>query len=284
MQKAWFGLCLILLCLTSCHREYDHKGKTPLVGLGGAFLYKEDLQAVLPVGLSRDDSLLFAEHYIRSWIEDVLLVEKAQKNIRDNAALNRQVENYRNALIVHSYQQALIQQQLSEEIPETELTDYYTKNKELFKVERPIIKGLFIKVPLKAQGLANVRRWYKARTPEAVEQLEKYSLRGAVKYEYFYDRWLLVSEVAAMMPLRVDEADAYLQKHKQIELKDTAYCYFLDVSDYLGVGAQEPEEMARQEALSMLVNLKQVEFFRRVKDDLYRQAERSNRITYFEQQ
>jgi hypothetical protein len=38
---------------------------------------KEDLMFVLPVGLSKDDSILFTEHYIRSWAEEILLYEKA---------------------------------------------------------------------------------------------------------------------------------------------------------------------------------------------------------------
>ena len=283
MCRACYGL-LLLICLFSCRQEYDHKGKTPLVEVEGEFLYKEDLQSALPVGLSADDSLLFAEHYIRNWIEDELLFRKAQRNIPDGDLLQKQVENYRKALIVHSYQQALIQQQLSGEITDAELTAFYEKNKELFKLEWPIIKGLFIKVPLQVADLGKVRQWYRSQAPEAIEQLEKYSLRGAVKYEYFYDRWLTLSDIASMMPLPVDEADARIQGNiRQIEVKDTAFCYFLNVSEYLGIGAQEPEELAREEARSMLINLKQVQFFRKVKEDLYHQAERSHRIVYFNQ-
>ena len=275
---------LLLLGFASCSQEHNHHGKMPLVELDGQFLYKEDLQAAMPIGLSADDSVLFASHFIRNWLEDLLLFEQAKRNIPDKEAIDRRVANYRKALIVHDYQQALITQQLSEEISEEEITAYYKEHSDLFKVEKPLIRGLFIKVPLKAQGLSNVRRWYKARTPEAVEQLEKYSLKSAVKYDYFYDRWLTVSEVAAMMPLPVDETDAYLKRHKQIELKDTAFCYYLDVSDYLPVGAQEPEELARSEARSMLINLKQVQFFQRVRNDLYERAVQHGRIVYTESQ
>ena len=88
--------------------------------LDGNFLYHEDLQAVLPAGLSKDDSLLFAEHYIRNWAEDVLLYEKAQSNIPNSGEIDKLVENYRKALIMHAYQQALINQTLSEEISETD--------------------------------------------------------------------------------------------------------------------------------------------------------------------
>ena len=154
-------LLITLLGCGACKKQHDHKGKTPLVEVDGNFLYKEDLMSVLPVGLSKDDSILFAEHYIRSWAEEILLYEKAANNIPDNVDVEKLVENYRKALIMHTYQQELINQKLINDIPEQEIADYYEKNKELFKLENPLIKGLFIKVPLTAPQLNNVRRWYK---------------------------------------------------------------------------------------------------------------------------
>ena len=65
MRTTCFGLLIFLLC-AACSEQHDHKGWTPLVELDGNFLYREDLQSVLPAGLSKDDSLLFAEHYIRT--------------------------------------------------------------------------------------------------------------------------------------------------------------------------------------------------------------------------
>ena len=114
--------CLCLFLLGACKEsQYDHKGRTPLVELDGNFLYKEDLMAVQPAGQNRDDSLLFAEHYIRNWAEDILLYEKAQNNVPNNDEIEKLVRNYRKALIMHIYQQALIHQKLSEEITEEEL-------------------------------------------------------------------------------------------------------------------------------------------------------------------
>ena len=281
MRTTCFGLLFILLCV-ACSQQYnDHKGQTPLVELDGNFLYREDLQAVLPVDLSKDDSLLFAEHYIRNWVEDILLYDKAQSNIPNNTEIEKLVENYRKALIMHTYQQALIHQRLSEEISEEELKDYYEKNQTLFKVERPLMKGLFIKVPLTAPQLANVRRWYKTETQEAVEHLEKYSLQNAVKYEYFYDKWVPVSEILDLIPLKTPDAEDYLNKNRRIELKDTAYYYFLNVSDYRSMGEQEPYEFARTQVKDILLNVKQVDFMKQVKDDLYQRAVKRDKIKYY---
>lgn len=206
-------LGLMMLLVGACGKpQYDHKGRTPLVELDGNFLYQEDLAAVQPVGQSKDDSLLFAEHYIRNWAEDILLYEKAQNNIPDNAEIEQLVKNYRKALIMHVYQQSLIQEKLAEEITEADLQTYYDTNKDVFKAEAPLMKGLFIKVPLTSPGIGRVRQWYKDERQSAVEHLEKYSLQNAVKYEYFYDKWIPASEILSLMPLREEKVDAYFAK------------------------------------------------------------------------
>lgn len=274
-------LGLMMLLVGACGKpQYDHKGRTPLVELDGNFLYQEDLAAVQPVGQSKDDSLLFAEHYIRNWAEDILMYEKAQNNIPDNAEIEQLVKNYRKALIMHVYQQSLIQEKLAEEITEADLQTYYDTNKDVFKAEVPLMKGLFIKVPLTSPGIGRVRQWYKDERQSAVEHLEKYSLQNAVKYEYFYDKWIPASEILSLMPLREEKVDAYFAKNQHVELKDTAYWYFLNVSDYIPTGGQEPYEAARSAVSEMVVNRKQVEFLNQVKGDLYKEAVEDGKLKY----
>ncbi len=259
---------------------HDHKGKTPLVEVDGNFLYKEDLMSVLPVGLSKDDSTLFVEHYIRSWVEDILLYEKAENNIPDNVEVDKLVENYRKALIMHTYQQELINQKLTNDIPEQEVFAYYQENKDLFKLESSLIKGLFIKVPLTAPQLNNVRRWYKSEQQDMIDNLEKYSFQNAVKYKYFYDKWVSVTDILDMIPLDIESPEEYVNKHRQIELKDTAFYYFLNVIDYRGVGDEKPFEFARSEVKDLLVNQRSVNFMEQVKSDLYQRAVDKKKIIY----
>jgi len=262
----------------SCARKGDHIGKTPLIEVDGHFLYKEELCAAVPVGLSKDDSLLFVEDYIRNWAEDILLYNKAKSNIPDNGEIDKLVENYRKVLIMHTYEQELINQKLTEEFSEQEMADYYEKNRNLFVLEHPLIKGLLVKVPLTAPRVNKVRKWYKMETSEAIDNLEKYSLQNAVVYEYFYDKWVSVADILDKIPLKVLTPENYLQIHRQIELKDTAYYYFLNVREYRKSGEQEPYELAKLEIKDMLINMKRVEFMRKVKDDLYQRAMSDKKI------
>lgn len=280
--KNWGVILVIAAAMTGCGQEHNHKGKTPLVEVSGEFLYKEDLQAALPLNISKDDSVLFAEHYIRNWIEDALLFDKAEGNILDNDKISKLVENYRRALIMHTYQEELVNQKLANDISEEEINAYYEKNKELFRLDNPLVKGLFIKVPLSSPDLGNVRVWYRKNNQDVIEKLEKYSLRNAVSYDYFYDRWTSVPDVAAKIPLKVLDTDAnYLDKNRNVEVKDTAFCYFLHIEDFLGKDKQKPLDFARDEIKEILINLKRVEFINKVKEDLYQRASDRNKIIYY---
>ena len=280
--KNWGVILVIAAAMTGCGQEHNHKGKTPLVEVSGEFLYKEDLQAALPLNISKDDSVLFAEHYIRNWIEDALLFDKVEGNIPDNDKISKLVENYRRALIMHTYQEELVNQKLANDISEEEINAYYEKNKELFRLDNPLVKGLFIKVPLSSPDLGNVRVWYRKNNQDVIEKLEKYSLRNAVSYDYFYDRWTSVPDVAAKIPLKVLDTDAnYLDKNRNVEVKDTAFCYFLHIEDFLGKDKQKPLDFARDEIKEILINLKRVEFINKVKEDLYQRASDRNKIIYY---
>ena len=251
-----------MLCL-ACSPSYDHKGKTPLVEVDGHFLYREDLLAVQPAGLPPDDSLLFADDYVRNWVEEVLLYGKAEENIPDNAEVERLVANYRKSLILHIYQQALIRQKLSAQVTEEEVEAYYRDNIHLFKVDRPLIKGLYIKVPLGSPHLSDVRRWYRSDSHDAVE--------------------LPAADVLGQLPEGGREAEPALAQKRPVELADTAFHYFLNVTDYRAVGEEEPYEVARAHARELLLNIRQVEFMRGVKDDLYRRALDNHKIIYYKE-
>ena len=83
-----------MLMMGACQQAVNHHGRTPMAELNGEYLYLEDFQSVTPSGLSSEDSVLFAEKYIRTWAEDVLLFGKAKQNIPNSDELKKLVENY----------------------------------------------------------------------------------------------------------------------------------------------------------------------------------------------
>ncbi len=273
---------LVVCCgFASCDGNTDHHGRTPIVSVNGMFLYQDDIKNILPVGMSSADSTTFVENYIRNWVEDALLYRKAERNISDDQRIQRLVENYRRALVMHEYQQKLIGQQLLREVSESELQAFYEQNKNLFKADETLIKGLFIKVPLSASEIKQVRRWYRDKEQKTVDKLEKLSLSTAADYMYFYDRWIPASTVLVKIPLQLDNAERYLSDNRQIEVEDSLYGYFLNIDDVLLRNQEKPFEVAREDVKSVMLNLKQADFMRNVKADLYEEAMNKDEITYY---
>ncbi len=277
MRKVWLVIIIMAMCI-SCKKEYDHHGRTPLVELNGRFLYYDEIQSVLPLSLSASDSVAFVEQYKLNWMKELLLMDKATHNIPNNAEIDRLVENYRKSLILHTYQQELINQNLANEVTEEEMLAYFEEHQTLFKAERPLLKGLFIKVPLSAPQLAQLRRWYKDTARVAVENLEKYGLQHAVKYEYFYDKWVSIAEILDWVPYDEEELTDYLTKRQYLELKDTTFYYFLNVTDFRPVGAQEPFEFAQSQVKDILLNMRRMDYIEQVKNELYEEALEENKI------
>lgn len=277
--RSWL---LVAVCVigVACSQQTDHKGKTPLVEVEGNFLYKEDVAEMLPVGLTVKDSIDFVNRYIRKWVEDVLFYKKSVDNIPNDKVLEEKVEQYRRALILHEYQQELIDQKLTAQLTEEEIRAYFEGNKSLFLLDGPLIKGLFIKVPSSSPQLSKVRQWYKSSKQTAVEHLEKYSLQYAVKYEYFYDKWVSLSEILGMLPMKEDKQKDYWKRESAVELKDSMYHYFLHITDFLPAGAEAPFEYAEPRVREVLGNVRKANFLRQMRSDLYEKALKENKIKY----
>lgn len=276
--------CIItafVLLASGCTETVDHKGKTPLVQVGDNYLYMEDVMAVTPPGISEKDSAEMAGRYIKNWIDDMLLYAKAEGNIPDDAGINELVNSYRRELITHTYIEQIVSQEVENLIPDSEVEEYYNENKDAFLAVEPYIKGLYIKVPKTASGISQVRQWYKDGSERSVDKIEKYGLRNAVDYEYFYDRWRSVNDFFLRLPTDADKEKNNIGKNKNIELSDSAFYYFLHIEDYLGKGEILPLEYAGKDIREIIMNNKRVEFITKMKKDLYDEACDNNDIKYF---
>jgi hypothetical protein len=266
------------LLLTACQKEVNHGGKTALMEVDGEFLYKEDVLRIIPYGLASDDSAAFVQDYMRKWAEDMIFFKKAERNVSDKGRIARMVEEYRRALVLNDYEQRLLQEQVSGELEEMELQMYYDENKEFFILEEPIIKGVFLKVPLTAPDLKEMKTHYKDNSEQAREQLEKCAFRNAVIYEYFYDQWMPVSELEGKTIVNLAELSKEFATNRDIEASDEEYCYLLHVDEYMLKGEVKPYDLARYEIIDLLSNTRKVDFMRKVKVDLYNQYLETGRI------
>ena len=269
---------LISLFLLSCQpSKVRHEGRLPVAEVNGEFLYEEDVRRALPLDLPHEDSIRYAEDFIRNWVEEVLLYQQAERNVRSTEHIEQMVSAYRKSLIIEDYQQQLISQNLSEELTEEEMLKFYNDNKVLFVLKEPALKGLFIKVPKTAPDLADLKKWYRNNDDATLEKIEKYCFRNAVIYEYFYDRWMPLSDLEGKLKASNNLRNS-LKKNENYETTDEEFCYLLHVADVVPEGSTKPFELARAEIADLLGNYRQVSLIKQVKKDLYEHAVETGRV------
>ena len=275
---------LFIFLLVSCKwnksvTEYVY-GKTPIVEVGTDVLYVEDIKQVLPLGLSDADSTLFAEQFIKNWVQDVLFYQNAIRNIPDTKDIDRLVENYRRSLIEHEYQRRLIEQKFSSEITDEEVEQFFNDNQRLFVLDESLIKGLFLKISNKSHDLSDIRKLYTQQDDESFEEIEKYSIRNAARCEFFYDNWRTVAELEVLLPVLDKPLETMLKDKCSFEFKDEEYIYLLNVSEYAPKGGIEPLDHARSRIRGLLINSNEVSYMRKIKEDLYDAAIEKDRIIF----
>ncbi len=276
-----FPLVILSLLAVSCGTNTTQKEKDVVASVGNKTLLRGDVEDGMPKLISPEDSILMADKIIHQWVKDNLLYDIASKNVSDKEHIDQLVENYRKSLVVYQYQEQLVNEKLSKDISDDEMRKYFEENSDKFKLDEVLVKGIFLKVPVDAPQINDVREWYKSSSKAALERLDKYTAGNAVQYDNFLDNWVMFSELADNLPAHYDNPDAVVKNSKNIELQDSSYCYFLSIREYLQQGDPAPFEYAKPVIKEVLVNQKKMSFLKTVEDDLYNKAVEKGRVKFY---
>jgi hypothetical protein len=205
----------------------------------------------------------------------------ASKNIVDKKSIEQLVEDYRKSLIVYQYEEQLIAEKLSKAIDNRSMQEYYEANKDEFKIDKPLIKGLFLKIPVGAPQIDKIKSWCKSITPANIANIEKYCVRNAVGYDYFVDDWIDFNELTETWPVEYNDGSSVVGNNKFIEEKDDNYYYFLNITACLLPKDNAPFEYAKTTIKEILINQQKIDFLKGVKEDLYNKAIDKGQIIFY---
>ena len=274
-------LVIVSLFAVACTTKQSEEVVLPVVKVGDRALMKADLDANIPRGLTPEDSTIAAEHYIRLWINDNLKYTVASKNITDKANIDQLVDNYRKSLVIYQYEEQLIAEKLSGKIDNQSLLDYYEANKDKFRIDRPLIKGISLKIPIDVPQIDKVKVWYKSLTPANIANIEKFCVRNAVGYGYFVDNWVDFDELTESWPTKHRDGNNVVKSGKYLEQKDDNYYYLLHITEYLLPEDNAPFEYAQATIKEILINQQKIDFLKTIEDDLYSKALNNGQIIFY---
>ncbi|MBO5846456.1 MAG: hypothetical protein J6Q71_02940 [Bacteroidales bacterium] len=277
-------VCILLmsipLFLQECQRNQSDSNRTPVVATAGHILYLDEIQAAMPLYLSKEDSIRAAEAFIDQWIKQNLLYEAAEKNLQESSDIQKMVEDYRQALMVYEYQEQVLLEKLKTEVSDQDIADYYEANKQRFLSSRNLIKGIFIKVPVHSSNLKSIKNLYRKKDEASLEQLDLLCLQHAEIYENFSSDWMSFDDVMDHIPSEIDQ-NKLLKSKDFLEVEDEHYCYLLRIDEYLLSGNPEPLEFVSHRIKNIIINSHKTSFLHQLEDEMKTEAEKKGQIRYY---
>lgn len=247
MPLASRALCaMIVILAASCSGSFTGKGDSPVLArVGKSELSRSDLAKALPLGLNSADSARYASTYIRRWISGKLISDIARQEI-EMEDIDRMVNDYRNRLIEMEYRRRMADAYVVNEFPEDSLRNFYLVNSADFVLERPMIQGIYLKVPDNASNLKLIRRLYRSDNQDDIDRLEKEVLESAIHYDYFRDKWVDWAQIETHIPYDFGaRPDAFLRGRDHFETSAGGFVYLLDITDVLPAGSTMPFDNAK---------------------------------------
>jgi hypothetical protein len=248
-----------------------------------SYLFKEELEGLIPNGMSSQDSLLITQKFVTNWVKKELLVLEAANNIQiDQSQIERKVADYRYALISYEYQKLKVNQALNKEITEEEILAYYNDNLKNFILKQNIIQGRFIKVSNEAPRISNARRWIKSSRPEDLEELKSYSFQFASNYSLEDSTWINFDEVIKNSPFStISNKIQFLSRNRYVEESDSSYLYLFKIDRYKISNETSPLEFVKDDIKNIILNKRRVDLAKNLENGIYERAKENEDFEIF---
>jgi hypothetical protein len=273
----WKLISLLLLGCFGCKQEGD-----VVVSVYDQSLTVNQLAEMTPVFDAQSDSLLIRRQYVDAWVLRQVMLYEAEKNLTSNEKkFDKQVEDYRNSLLIYAYQNKMIEKRLKKDISDQEMEDYYNQNKEKFRLRRPIIKINYVKLPLKSRYVQQIKPILFAEklTNQDMITLSQICHQYAVNY-YLSDDWLLFDDILKEVPMQNFGEDDFKKEKTQMEFKDSAYLYLVRVKDFQLNQGYSPLSIQKNEVEYQILQQRRMKIWEELKAENLQKAKKANEIIY----
>jgi len=278
----WRPLLFTLILLTSCSGFFKKKTERTLARAYGEYLFESDMKGVVAPGISAKDSIMIVKSYVDSWVRQRLILHQAEKNLQSSQLdFSKQLENYKNSLIIFEYENQLIRQKLDTVVTDEESGNYYNTNPNTFLVRDIIVRVQYAKLPLKSKFIPQARLLLLSDKPDERNKLA--DLCEQQSFGYFIDdqKWIYFTDLMNEVPLRPADRDDFLKKNRQVEVNDQTFTWLIRFRDYRLRDSNSPLELEKQKIHDIILNKRKMQLLGKMHEYIYQNGLKQNDFEVF---
>ena len=264
-----------LLLMAGCDYFQKSSKEVVVAECYGKYLYESDLNGLVPEGTSIMDSIQRVSTFIDSWIRRQVLIHQAENNLdKDKLDLKKQMEEYRNSLIIYEYESQLINQRLDTVVSEDEIAEYYEQNKEDFQLRNTMVRAAYVILDEECIQKATFQKLMSDRDTLLLQNIDVLATYYAVKSYLDVDQWMRLDELTNIIPIEIFNAESFLKKNKFVCFDMNEYTYMVRFVDYLLEESTSPLEMVSDNIKSVILARRKQALIEKMRTSLYEKAKR----------
>jgi hypothetical protein len=204
----------------------------------------------------------------------------AEENLDENQRdLSKEIEEYRNSILIHRYQQQLLTQKLDTVLTETDFRHYFEIHPEKFRLDINIVKAVYVEIPKNVAKTDQIKRWMTENSARSMSELESYSFQYASKYDHFNNDWVDFNTILARIPGVKEQPDELLKSSKFHQFSNLNNYFFILINDYIPEGEKAPFSFVKDRIESLILNSRKMQFLQDLEKNIYEKGKRENRFT-----
>jgi len=280
-QAAFFCFFFVSMTMSCSYFGTSTSEGEPVARVYNKYLYRSDLAGLLNNNVTDADSTDIINHHIESWIRRNLLLEEANKeDLANQDAINKKIEDYRESLMLFSFEQSLLKRNLDSLVTQENIATYYETNKNNFKLRENVLKAQFVVVKNETPQKENLKAWLKDDSEAGKKRLQEYCLKYAVNYS-LSPSWYVFNSFISEIPIETDNVSDFLKTHKIYQTKDAVNTYVVKIVDYGVKGKTAPMSFETENITKLLLNKRQMEYIKDIKEKIYQNALNSSDFEVF---
>lgn len=243
-------------------------------------LYSSEVQAGMPSGLSKEDSLVLVRDFIDNWVKEKLVLHEAEHRLSPREKnFDRELTEYRNSLLIQRYLDKIwMTDTANNTVSEQAISDFARSLDDRYTVEKEIVRVNYVKMPTRSDKLPLVKEILFNEDQRVAKKEALVTMLGdSIEYLVDNDEWLYLDDLQNEISFQID-----LQKYDgsvlRIEKEVGENTVLLVILDYRSRRSVNETKEERAAAGMLLTNQRRTQYVNQYIQELYDRALKEGKI------
>ena len=243
-------------------------------------LYFDDVKDLIQGYANAEDSIQQVRSLTEHWVRDRLILVEAEKNFPKEVNMNKLLEDYRQSLLRHFFEQRAIEERLDTVITESDLVTYYEANKQQHRLESGILRGYFFMIKKPLSRGDKLLQWWRTFPQLHLKDVISYADKHAKTNWSDSTQWHEMQMVIQLFP-EGTLSPALIRSNRSIVREDRDYLYLLYPLEVYHEQDVAPLARIREQAARFILHQRELELLERIKKEIYDRDIQNDRVKMY---